>query len=87
MGERPTHILQRLLVCPVCKGRLEFSTGLIRCVSCGLQIPQASNEYLDLLPTHQLEDKGKRWEERQQEMREWYKGMIAPTQLLRTAAS
>jgi SAM-dependent methyltransferase len=77
MIEQPLRVLQRWLVCPVCKGELEYFPDLIRCQSCSLQFPQSRNDCFDLLPQHLLQNKGKQWEERQQEMKEWYKALIA----------
>ena len=77
MAELSLHVLQHLLVCPVCKGKLHFSPGLIRCGSCGLQFLQSRNDCLDLLPHHLLENKGNQWGERQQEMEQWYEDLIA----------
>lgn len=77
MAELPLHVLQHLLVCPVCKGRLDFSTSSIRCGSCGLQFLQSRNDCFDLLPHHLLENKGNQWGERQQEMEGWYEDLIA----------
>jgi SAM-dependent methyltransferase len=79
VNERPLRTLQHLLVCPLCKGRLEFSPGLIACSSCGLQFPQSRNDCFDLLPHHLLKSKGGQWGERQQEMEDWYKGLIVST--------
>lgn len=69
--------LQRLLVCPVCKGGLEFSPGLIRCSSCGRRFPQSRSDCFDLLPSPLPESEREQWEERQQEMEEWYGDLIA----------
>ena len=77
MAERTLCALQRLLRCPVCKGKIEFSPGFIRCRSCSLQFLQSKDDYFDLLPHHLLENIGKPWRERQQEMEEWYKDLIA----------
>ena len=77
MVEQPLRVLQHLLVCPVCKGKLAFSAGLIRCSSCNLRFLQSRDDFLDLLPGHLLDNKGERWRERQQEMEEWYKDLIA----------
>ena len=77
MAEQPLRALQQLLVCPACKGRLEFTPGFIRCVSCALRVSQPRNDYFDLLPRHLLVNKGNQWRERQQEMEEWYKDLIA----------
>lgn len=77
MVERPLRELRHLLVCPVCKGRLEFSPGLISCASCGLRFPQSVSDHFDLLPHHLLKNEREQWEERQQEMEEWYRGLIA----------
>src|SRR3712207_5896373 len=76
MDERRLRALQRLLVCPVCKGSLEFSPGLIRCVSCALRFFQPRNDYFDLLPHHLLENEGDQWRQRQQEMEGWYKDSL-----------
>ena len=57
MVELPMHALQHLLVCPVSKNRLDFSTGLIRCSLCGLQFLQARNDCFDLLLPHHISKK------------------------------
>ena len=56
---------------------LRFSPDLFRCDSCGLQFLQSGNNYYDLLPHHLLENKGNQWRERQQEMEERNKDLIA----------
>jgi SAM-dependent methyltransferase len=77
VDERPLRTLQHLLVCPACKGGLDFSPGLIRCNSCGLRFPQSRNDCFDLLSHHLLENRENQWGERQQEMEEWYKDLLA----------
>ena len=78
MVEGPLCTLQHLLVCPACKDKLAFSPTLVQCSSCGLQFPQGRNDCFDLLlPHHLLDNKGRRWGERQQEMEEWYEDLIA----------
>lgn len=69
--------LQPHIVCPACKDQLNFSTDLIRCNSCDLQIPQASNDWFNLLPHHLLRNEETQWEERQQDMEVWYQNLVA----------
>ncbi|MDR4499235.1 MAG: class I SAM-dependent methyltransferase [Candidatus Scalindua sp.] len=70
------HFLLHILVCPVCKARLEFSPDVIKCTSCKLQIQQFQKSYINLLPLQLIENEGSRWKERQQEMERWYKNLI-----------
>jgi SAM-dependent methyltransferase len=76
MAESPLRALQQLLVCPACKGKVEFSPALITCLSCARRFSQSSNEYIDLIPRDILKNQEKHWEERQQEMEQWYENLI-----------
>ncbi len=69
--------LQRLLVCPLCKGTLHFSPEMISCVSCGLELVQSRHDCIDLLPGNLLENDRSGWKFRQQEMERWYQELIA----------
>jgi SAM-dependent methyltransferase len=68
--------VKQLIVCPLCKGELDYLPSLIKCSSCNLNFPQATNEWLDLLPSSLLDQKSNHWEKRQQEMENWYKKLI-----------
>jgi SAM-dependent methyltransferase len=70
-------IVEDLLVCPVCKGKLDFSPGIILCDSCNLRFHQSSDSYFDLLPYELLEDEVEQWKHRQQEMEKWYEDLVA----------
>ena len=81
MGQSSNRPIQNLLVCPVCKGALDFSPGLIRCTSCDSSFPQPDGECFDLMPYHLMKGGGTRWDERQHEMEGWYRDLISkPTQ-------
>lgn len=69
--------LRPLLVCPLCKGELAFSTGAISCTRCGERFPQQSNDGFNLLPEHALENDESDWEKRQEEMEAWYRDLSA----------
>lgn len=71
------QLLKQLLVCPVCQAKLDFSLDLIACTSCGMQFCQVHKDCFDLLPRHLLENESNQWKERQQEMEEWYRNLIA----------
>lgn len=64
-----------LLVCPVCKGELEFAPQSLRCRACGSPFHQASDSWVNLLPPQP--DSGGEWAARQQEMESWYDGILA----------
>ena len=66
MAEQSLRALQHLLVCPVCKGKLEFSPGLIRCVSCALRFSQLQGLKRDLLVRER--QRGQRLRERMQRL-------------------
>lgn len=68
--------LQHLVVCPVCKAKLDFSPDLIKCTLCNLQFHQSQKDCFDLLPCHLPENNGGLWEKRQQEMEDWYRNLI-----------
>jgi ubiquinone/menaquinone biosynthesis C-methylase UbiE len=67
--------LHNLLACPLCKGRIEFSSKSIKCISCNTYFHQVSNNFLDLLPSSALENEETKWEERLREMENWYKDL------------
>jgi ubiquinone/menaquinone biosynthesis C-methylase UbiE len=77
MTESALSALQQRLVCPVCKGKVAFSPGLITCLSCARRFSQSSSEYFDLVPPDMRETQENQWGGRQQEMEEWYEDLIA----------
>lgn len=74
---QPLAQVRPLLVCPVCKGQLAFTTSLITCVACGEQFVQTSDEYCNLLPAALRQAEESHWGERQVEMEAWYRGLLA----------
>lgn len=73
--------LRTVLVCPLCKGDLTFSSGLITCASCRAEFPQAINGILDFLPSGLLEKDSSDWQKRQLTMESWYNKLAAnPTE-------
>lgn len=74
--ETKSSNLKNLLVCPVCKGTLHFSTVMIRCLSCQSSFPQLGTDCIDLLPEPCSANDATRWIERQQEMETWYRRLI-----------
>lgn len=73
--------LQSILVCPVCKSRLEFSDALITCTLCHAKFPQTGIEWFDLLPHQHSVAEDSRWHERQAQMEDWYSNLVADPQL------
>lgn len=76
MDPSDLELLRHLLVCPVCKGRLDFVAHVVTCTSCSLRFQQAEEGYVDLLPNHLLDREETRWGERQQQTEEWYRNLI-----------
>jgi hypothetical protein len=66
----------RALVCPACKGPLEVAAQDIHCGACRSRYPQTSADYVDLLPEG-LVELDHDWSQRQAEMEEWYRQLIA----------
>jgi hypothetical protein len=65
-----------VLVCPLCKGELDVTVGLIRCRTGHLRIPQTRSDFVDLLPLElALADSGG-WSERQISMAQWYRDLL-----------
>ncbi|QHT65782.1 class I SAM-dependent methyltransferase [Rhodocytophaga rosea] len=64
------------LICPVCKGKIEYTDDMISCLSCHSQFPQPKKEYINLLPHEAINKKEGNWQERQQEMELWYKDLL-----------
>jgi SAM-dependent methyltransferase len=69
--------LRHLLICPLCKGALHFSLEMISCLSCGLELMQSRNDFIDLLPNNLLDNDRSGWELRQQQMEKWYQELVA----------
>jgi SAM-dependent methyltransferase len=68
--------LRDVLVCPLCKGELDVTVGLIRCRTGHLRIPQTRADCVDLLPLElALADSGD-WSERQISMAQWYRDLL-----------
>jgi SAM-dependent methyltransferase len=79
LGSRPRGgrlVDVRALVCPICKGPLEVAARDIYCGACRCRYPQASADYLDLLPEG-LVELDHDWRQRQAEMEEWYRHLVA----------
>jgi ubiquinone/menaquinone biosynthesis C-methylase UbiE len=75
-NDRP--VPQDLFVCPVCKGGLRNAdVDAIVCTICGLRFRQASKDYVNLLPDDLWQPHADCWSERQHEMEEWYRELIA----------
>jgi SAM-dependent methyltransferase len=70
-------ILVQFLACPTCQGEIEFSNRLVRCLSCGAGFPQVADDWIDLLPSQQPDEKTKLWQERLIDMESWYNDLIA----------
>jgi ubiquinone/menaquinone biosynthesis C-methylase UbiE len=74
------QLLSKLLdivVCPSCQGKLNFSHNLIECDACHLTFPQISQDWLNLFPYSLLQQEGEHWQDRQQEMEQWYQDLVA----------
>lgn len=69
--------LQALLVCPLCKGDLTFSPGLIRCICCLAEFPQTIDGILNLMPHNPLVEEAANWQRRQLAMEQWYDQLAA----------
>lgn len=69
--------VNRLLVCPVCKGELEFRPDAALCDRCGMRFARAAADYFDLLPRHSPSSASSSWAERQREMEDWYQDLLA----------
>lgn len=76
---RSQSYLRQILVCPTCKGRLNFSETAIECWRCNFVFRQTSREWFELLPGHLLKKKNPQWEERLQDMEEWYHDLMNDT--------
>jgi SAM-dependent methyltransferase len=79
--QRAAKSLQHLLVCPLCKGTLDFSPEMISCVSCSLELVQSRHNCIDLLPDNVLDNDRSGWRSRQQEMEMWYQELVADPKL------
>jgi len=69
--------LQTLLVCPLCKGELEFLSDSIRCLSCREAFPQTVDGPIDLTPREVFRAERSRWSLRQSRMENWYGHLIS----------
>ena len=69
--------LRSILVCPLCKGRLDLVAGVIACRSCYLQMPQTRADCLDLLPPQTTAPDLAGWNRRQTTMKRWYQDLLA----------
>jgi SAM-dependent methyltransferase len=76
MSISPADGARSLLACPLCKSGLALAPGLFRCVSCGEPFPQGRDDCIDLFPERVWNDRT-RWEERQREMEESYRELMA----------
>ena len=75
-NDRP--VPQDLFVCPMCKGGLRNAgVDAIVCTICGLRFRQTSKDYVNLLPDDLWQPHADCWSERQHEMEEWYRELIA----------
>jgi SAM-dependent methyltransferase len=68
--------LQQLVVCPLCKARLNFTRSWVRCTACTVKFHQPKQDYIDLLPKDLLPGADSRWAERQDQTEEWYRQLI-----------
>jgi SAM-dependent methyltransferase len=73
-GERA--VLERLLVCPVCKKQLEFAPLVVTCVGCQQRFPGTQDGNYDLLPVVRAGNEPNGWSVRQRRMEEWYLDLI-----------
>ena len=62
--------LRSILVCPLCKGVLDITPGVISCVTGHLRIEQTRPDCVDLLPRERTVTDPGRWSERQMTMTE-----------------
>jgi SAM-dependent methyltransferase len=76
-GEPTLFTLRTLLVCPLCKGDLTFSSRLITCVSCRAEFLQTINNIFDFMPRDLLEKEDDNWQARQLAMESWYNNLVA----------
>ena len=67
------EFVRTLLVCPMCKGRLDFSPDVVRCSQCSLAFPQQTAAGFDLLPPSFALNNTAPWKDRQREMEGWYR--------------
>lgn len=65
-------LLESLIACPQCGGKLDWVEDALACTACDLRRPQPAEGWLDLLPDHLLSKDETRWEGRQEEMEAWY---------------
>lgn len=73
--------LRTVLVCPLCKGDLTFSSASIACVSCAAEFPQTTAHILDLMPRDVPTKEEDSWQRRQHAMERWYAKLLAnPTE-------
>ena len=70
-------LFESMLVCPACNGELVISSDQMACIACRLDYGRLNDWCVDLLPSGLLEDERIPWQERQQEMDEWYENLIA----------
>jgi SAM-dependent methyltransferase len=66
-----------ILVCPLCKGALDVTAGVIACRTGHLRIEQTRPDCVDLLPREITGTDLGRWSERQVTMKEWYRDLLA----------
>lgn len=69
--------LRSILVCPLCKGRLDLLAGVIACRGCHLQMPQTRADCLDLLLPQTTAPDLAGWNRRQTTMKRWYRDLLA----------
>jgi hypothetical protein len=75
-GLRLPPTLRDMLVCPLCKGELDLTVGLIRCRTGHLRIPQTRADCVDILPLEPAPADPGRWSERQISMAQWYQDLL-----------
>jgi len=77
MNANSGEVFRNLLVCPLCKGRLNYNIRQIECSCCAQKYPQRREDCWDLLPRHLLRRGPIDWERRQLEMEQWYDDLIS----------
>jgi SAM-dependent methyltransferase len=68
--------LQEMLVCSVCKGPLATSARGLACAACQAEYPRLAGGLVDMMPRGWGAGEEAGWAARQQEMEEWYRGLI-----------
>lgn len=68
--------LQRIIVCPRCRGELLREGEILHCRACDNDWPQPSSDWIDLFTAEHISDL-EEWERRQSEMEQWYDRLAA----------